>query len=473
MFDSSTSKMWSQVTKLLRNRAAYACFGLLTFQQILEASTTIWLVMMMNEITAGESFFFMLFIYLITLVIPYIPKCLALIFRISWKQETQRSFINAFVSSNKNQIGEWSNKGIKQEKLSVLTSEGPVALGALIDYFYDLYEYVLSVFLNILTLSIVVEPLYCVAYGISVLLVFLVMIVKRRSQRRLTKKALSARIDLTQSLLAAWDNVLLGNLYNFNLWQDRTQQRINRCLQKNVELERFDQILAIVIALITCIPSLAVVVHYAYTHRHSVPELTAFLVTLPVLFMILSYTYQTLSLVFRWTMHKGKLVSIYKAIQPQEYLPASMEKKVKWEKIQISKNSSLYDSEKDKSQKTPIVIKSHQEMIPFTSQCGRFTLRGENGSGKSTLLMLIKHSVANRAFFLPTQNQLSFVSETNKYSTGESLRKRLHEILQRVQVDVLLLDEWDANLDSENQEKLSILIDEIAEKKCVIEVRHR
>ncbi len=87
--------------------------------------------------------------------------------------------------------------------------------------------------------------------------------------------------------------------------------------------------------------------------------------------------------------------------------------------------------------------------------------------------MLIKNALASRAFFLPTHNQLSFTSETNKYSTGESLRKRLTEILERVDADVLLLDEWDANLDTENKEMLSNLIDELAAKKCVIEVRHR
>ena len=65
------------------------------------------------------------------------------------------------------------------------------------------------------------------------------------------------------------------------------------------------------------------------------------------------------------------------------------------------------------------------------------------------------------------------MGEANRHSTGESLKHLLSEILQQVDVDVLLLDEWDANLDKENQERLSTLIDELAIKKCVIEVRHR
>jgi ABC-type transport system involved in cytochrome bd biosynthesis fused ATPase/permease subunit len=197
-------------------------------------------------------------------------------------------------------------------------------------------------------------------------------------------------------------------------------------------------------------------------------------VTLPVLFTILSYAYLTLSLIFRWAMHRSKLVSIYKAIQPIQYSHAAMEKKVKWSKIKIV-NSSISTTAPDDhiSLAGPRSISSYQELLDYTTRSGRVTLRGENGAGKSTLLMLIKNSLSDRAFFLPTQNQLSFTSETNKYSTGESLRNRLLEILERVDVDVLLLDEWDANLDKENQERLSLLIDELAEKKCVIEVRHR
>jgi ABC-type transport system involved in cytochrome bd biosynthesis fused ATPase/permease subunit len=473
MLNASSPKILKQILGLLTNRWACGCFALLTFQQIIEASSTVWLVTMMKRITSGEPFFPFLFLYLGSLVLPYIPGCLANIFKISWKQESQRSFIHAFVTSNRNQIGEWSNKGIKEEKLSILTAEGPSALQALIDYIFDLYAYVLSVFFNIFALSVIVEPLFGIAYSLSVLTVVFVMKAKRRFQRRLTQKALTARIDLCQSLLAAWDNVLLGNFYNFKLWQDKTAQRVNRCLQKNVELERFDQVLAIVISLLTSIPSLIVVVYYVYLNQTSIPNLTSFLVTLPVLFQILSYTYQTLSLIFRWTMHRSKLVSIYKAIQPIQNSNIAMEKKIKWPKIQIV-NSPLATADFDHvSLAGPRSISSYQELLDYTTRSGRVTLRGENGAGKSTLLMLIKNSLIDRAFFLPTQNQLSFISEANKYSTGESLRNRLLEILEKVDVDVLLLDEWDANLDKENQERLSSLIDELAEKKCVIEVRHR
>jgi ABC-type transport system involved in cytochrome bd biosynthesis fused ATPase/permease subunit len=470
MFDSTSIKVRKQVLGLLINRWGLTCLAILTFQQILEASSTIWLVKLMQTITAGGDFLPYILLYLTSLALPYIPGCIALIVRTHWKQEAQRDFINAFVTSNRNNIGEWNNKGIREEKLSMLTSEGPQALQALIDYVWDLSAYVLSVLFNILALSIVVEPLFAMAYGFSVVCVFGIMKLQRRSQRQLTQKALSARVDLSQQLLAAWDNVLLGNEYNFKLWGEKTSHRLKRCLQKNIDLERFDQISAIFVALMTSLPSLGVVIYYAIQNANDPVKLASFVVILPLLFQILSYTYQTLSLAFRWGMHRSKLMAIYKTIQTNKNSHAVLEKKVKWPKIIASHTAAPNDHI---SLAYPRPVESQNDLLSLSQLKGRLTLRGENGCGKSTALVLIKNALAERAFLLPTHSQLTFASETNKYSTGESLRKRLQEVVDKVNVDVVLLDEWDANLDKENQEILSSLIDELAGKKCVIEVRHR
>lgn len=469
MFSTESKKLRKQITQLLTNRWAITCLMILFFQQLIEASATLWLVWFMQSVVEGTPNIPYIILYLVTLVSHYIPTCVAFIYKTKWKQEAQRSFINAFVSSNRNNIGEWNNKALREEKLSLLTTEGPAALHSLIDYVWDLFTWVLSVFLNILFLAVVVEPLFIIAYSLSVVLVVVMMKMQRRRQRHLTQKALSARVDLCQSLLSAWDNVLLGNHYNFKLWDEKTTQRLNRCLQRNIDLERFDQILAIFAALVTSIPSLFVIIYFVFEYQSDPVRLSSFIVVLPILFTILTYTYQTISLGFRSGLHKSKLLSIYRAIQASKDSHQILERKVKWDKIKASLVRDL-DQNSDVNSK---VIQSHTDLLNHTTSAGRLTLRGENGSGKSTALMLIKNALAGRAFFLPTHDALSFSTETNKYSTGESLRKRLSEILEKVDVDVLLLDEWDANLDKENRESLSDLIDKIAEKKCVVEVRHR
>jgi ABC-type transport system involved in cytochrome bd biosynthesis fused ATPase/permease subunit len=476
MFNASSPKIRKLMYSLLTNRWAIGCLSAIACQQIIEATSTIWLVNMMANITSGKNFFPNLFLYLLSIALFYIPNGIAFILKTTWKQQAQRSFIHAFVASNKNNIGEWSNKGLKEEKLSMLTAEGPAAINALIDYVWDLGVFVFSVVFNILALSIIVEPLFAVAYAISLICVLVVMKLKRRAQRQLTQKALTARVDLCQSLFASWDNVLLGNFYNFNIWQEKTDQRLDRCLQRNVALERFDQFLAIFVSLVTSIPSLLVVAYFMIINRHDPVRLSAFVVILPLLFNILSYTYQMLSLIFRWSMHHSKLAAIYKTIQAAKDLHVPLLKKVKWSKINVQQ-TIIRDEAVPSSDHIPLSaqqsLMSYNDLLAFTTQSGRVTIRGENGCGKSTALLLVKNALSKKAFFLPTHNQLSFHAETNKYSTGESLRNRLLEILEQVDADVLLLDEWDANLDSENKEKLHNLINELATTKCVIEVRHR
>lgn len=475
MFNTTSPKVRKQIFGLLANRWAIGCLSALTIQQIIEASSAVWLVNVMEKITAGEPFLYYLTLYFLSIALYYLPNGIAFILKTTWKQQAQRSFINAFVTSNRNNIGEWSNKGLKEQKLSILTAEGPAAINALIDYVWDLSTYVMCVLFYILALSFAVEPFFAIAYFLSLVCVVIVMKLNRRIQRQLTQKALTARVDLCQSLLAAWDNVLLGNEYNLKLWEEKTEQRLDRCLQRNVALERFDQFMAIFVSLITSIPTLLVVAYFMVMNRDNPVKLSAFVVILPLLFNILSYTYQTLALIFRWRMHRSKLLAIYRTIQASKETHEPLARKVRWPKISVS--TSGYSESQGNGGHTslayPVPVNCHSDLLKQTSQAGRLTIRGENGCGKSTALLLIKNAIASKAFFLPTHNQLNFASETNKYSTGESLKNRLLEILEKVDADVLLLDEWDANLDHENKEKLDTLIDELAQKKCVIEVRHR
>ena len=76
------------------------------------------------------------------------------------------------------------------------------------------------------------------------------------------------------------------------------------------------------------------------------------------------------------------------------------------------------------------------------------------------------------AFYLPAKHELIFKKSKNGFSTGQQSFNILDELFIHLKEPILLLDEWDANLDSINKIKLSKLIDQIALNKCVIEIRH-
>jgi ABC-type transport system involved in cytochrome bd biosynthesis fused ATPase/permease subunit len=123
-------------------------------------------------------------------------------------------------------------------------------------------------------------------------------------------------------------------------------------------------------------------------------------------------------------------------------------------------------------QKNGISIKLNNNAYPFEEienllhnhKTGRFTITGENGIGKSSLLLKLKDKFLLSAAYLPAQHQLSL-------SSGEIALASLKE-LQSSNCDVLLLDEWDANLSAENKAIVDQVINQLSTERIVVEIRH-
>lgn len=99
---------------------------------------------------------------------------------------------------------------------------------------------------------------------------------------------------------------------------------------------------------------------------------------------------------------------------------------------------------------------------------GRFRVTGKNGSGKSSFLKIIKDTVADALLMTP---ETHFLEGTSALSTGQARIKEIENILS-APPPVLMLDEWDANLDDDNCRKMEQLLDDAAKQVVVIEVRH-
>lgn len=94
-------------------------------------------------------------------------------------------------------------------------------------------------------------------------------------------------------------------------------------------------------------------------------------------------------------------------------------------------------------------------------------MSGANGSGKSTLLKMIKEM---RADALLLGAETGFLDTDNGLSTGQRRVKEIEYVLSMAPT-LVMLDEWDANLDGENCRKIDQLLDEASRRMVVIEVR--
>lgn len=444
--------------RLFNDRWGWSCLALLVVQQVIVASSTLWLAQLVAAIHAERSVWLSLGLYLASLLLPYLPGGAALIALSIWRQRVWRQYVDGFVTAHAGRVSAWSDHETQAQRVPLLTTEGPETLTNTVSYGYGLVSCALNVGLNILVLATVVEPMYALGYGGGVLLVALVLKFQAPIQARFAQEAQQARVDLGQTLLTAWDNVLLGNRYHRTLWVRQWCEYFQLAARRTIGSDAFHQGVSIGIALLTMLPTVGVLVFAVHQHARDSLYLATLVVTLPRLFMILGFTHELLSFISQWPMQRARLHGLGTLLTP----PPSHDLAARIQRpgLQIEHNGVSLPST------------SMTALLPLTATPGRITIRGANGTGKSSLLLQLKSTLGDSAYYLPAQHRLLFACN-GPASTGQRARSQLEEIATQAQVQVLLLDEWDANLDADNQQRLSEQIDALARSHCVIEVRHR
>ncbi len=438
----------------------------LIIQQLIVASSNFWIVALIRDIQTNSMIYVSLSLYLISLLLPYLPGSIAIIYQEKWKYSLILNLSESFKKTHNSNQKIWADKDSKETRIAMLSNEGINALTEFTEYVYNLLSTALNVLFNVTALAILITGEFGVSYLISLVLVACMMLLQQTKQEKLSVKAQNARISFLKTLLNSWDNIVLGNRYNFNLWEKRSLRASHSFVNRNLHIIRFRQWFSVLIAAFTFVPSFLVVIQMVVKNHSNPLVLSAIAVTLPRLFMILNFTYDLLKLAFYWPSQK-KILERVEMMVGNNQEGSSFTHRIRWEKIRLLHSAlGIGDMTESNINDLDGIIK--KSMIP-----GRLTIRGENGSGKTTLLLAIKDALKESAFFLPVKHQLCFKNNVHYLSSGQGIKSALLEIKNFVNEKVILLDEWDANLDNQNKEEISHLIDEIACNRCVIEVRHR
>ena len=434
---------------------------LLVIQQLIVASSTIWLTRLITHITEGNPSLIWLWLYLTSLIIPYIPGAFALIHMAKAQAKAVVHYMQAFAERYQGRVFEWSNSLHKTNKTSILSGEVYLNITNYIEYFYHLFASLLNVMLNICVLIFFVDSSFLFSYSIGIALAVLILYSQKNVKKVRAIEAQQSRIQWISILMRAWDNVLLKNAYNLKIWNRKISKHGLELENTTVRLEKFSQLVSVCMAFSLIMPTLSLVIYLAYSHISDMSFLALLVVVLPRIFQVLTYSYELLFSLSDLPMQKAKLKTIVSLVSDDED-EVNIIDRIDWEKIKAStRNSSGAEN--------AVLPRTLLNELPKT---GRITISGDNGSGKTSFLLSLKRKYGKTAFYLPAKHDLFFTYENMHSSTGQLSRQILTEIKNHVTVPIILLDEWDANLDHKNKKEISLLIDELARHQCVLEILH-
>lgn len=345
-------------------------------------------------------------------------------------------------SKNRKRISQW----VCTEAMTAINSANGYYLGAI------------SVLANILLTSFVFFTVLGPVIGSSVLaslVISLAFVLVARSRIQ----SLSTQMQQSKmTVFAHIDNWLVSSFFGTSTMSSRDDIRF----EKN-SAQYFFSIRSYIVTeqVVACVPIAISVIIISMTLLFMKSDSA---VHVGMLVAILPRSLQLLGNVHALSLYLSQFVMIGQRLKNLESFTADLERQDFTSQI-----SSDMISIVEATTGRHIANSDLMSIIGASNTSGRYLVMGPNGSGKSTLLRLIKSKTDSCILVTPGAH---FGSPDNNHSTGQLLLAELSMLFSEP-AQIMLLDEWDANLDADNIARINAKIQELSKTRVVVEVRHK
>lgn len=391
--------------------------------------------------------------YLLSMILPYIPGCISFIYLQKWTNNTHKKFINLLKKSQNLNPLTFRDNALKEKINSLASRNSFNIISSSLSFFHDFSTLFLNSFFSLITISTLLPRSLATGYIISSLLSFLLIFLTKNIIEKYHIKTENSFIKYSNSLSKLSENMSLKNNYNEIYFNSESFNNGNNYYKTVLKTQKIKQFLNIFLAFIAMIPTCYLIYSYLSLQINSASTIAAIIVNLTRIFTILSSLNSLLNYIIEIPGIIGQNKVLFSFLNTYQLSIGEVHG--------FHINGKYYTSEEE------------MKSLLLNAKFGRFTITGENGSGKSTLLHNLKNTLNYEAILIPTNiNELSWGSELNSLSTGQKIKHILENTFKGKE-RFIILDEWDANLDKKNKNDLNIMIGNISKDKVVIEVTHQ
>lgn len=440
--------------KYVPKKFIFQLISLQLIQQLLVALGTYALAEMGKYVHDSVALFFWLSVCILSFIVSPFFAIWIRPLEIKASYAGYQSFLNEKLINKKGKVSIWTEKNQREVFLASIGSEAESYLSAIVYVWLDLFSFVLSLALGISVLGLIIDIKFIPAYIISAVFSFIVYRLYSEKIKNFNETDQNQRTLFGSFILKSWDNIFFNNKNLQERYQNEFTKKFNESLNKSKTATAWNEFMVASLTLVSSLPVVLTVFWSATENIKSEAIMIGLLATLPRQFNLLT-TYRSIF------QSIGSLISFeskFKSLsQNADISVTPMIERIKLNMISI--NGETVSN-------MPSLKQNIQQMA-----CGRYVIKASNGAGKSSLLTLLNCELDN-SVFLPANPDFYISGDQCAESTGEKMLRHF-DYVASLPEKILLLDEWDANLDHENTQKLNLKIDALSKIKVIIEVRHK
>lgn len=432
----------------------------LTVNEIFSALALFSLTQIFSKIDANQSPVVPAIAFAVFSILPYIPWCYSRKKLIHAANESYKRLIMIYSQNNRSKATIWGDQQLKDKKSSYITRESDDLIRQILVYIFDAYSLVINMILGILVLAVTVDKILIAAYLIGVLANYYLLIPFSKKITNLAKSLQQSNVNFSSHLWNLWDNLIIGNRFNMSKWEEGFEDKYSKRNNDESSQVFFQEFAIAISSAVSFLIIFAVNGWLFYSNLNNITAIAILSSTLPKQVSFVSNFRRISYYITSYTSMKARYLGLKKEIVP-----------VKSNHYTMRINENLIKIDYDGTKHKLILNKCIEQAKQAES--GLWSITGQNGSGKSTTLKALKQELGDAAYYLPAKHNLNFGKSDDRLSTGQKLIAQLKEIFKDTTVKVLLLDEWDANLDASNRTSIMNHIKEISRNILVIQVSHR
>ncbi len=438
-----------------RSSALFVIF--LAAEQAIVASSTFWLARLAAGLVGGGNLAWPFTGFVASLTLVYIPSIAKRTALAKAKITALERYIDACVRELWCLPHLSRSQAFQHDRRASIETESFLVIDEAFDFADFSLGLSLNVVFNVVALSAVFGARLLWAYMLTAVIAVAATAASVRRVRSDSALMQKSRSQAYGALADAWDAVTLGNTYNMRLWKEGFARKIASYRASASGAVARLELLTSATLWVSILPVVVVLARAMFGAASSVVTQTMVLATLPRQIQVIQCIADIVNCLLKWSAVRERVTGLFRAVAVRPGAKG-LTGSIRPEKI-VCMNAAGASVRLD-------------DFCP--PKTGRLTIRGENGSGKSTFLLEIKRRYPQASLILPTHSRLLFSSVADAdVSTGQRLVRILEELRGVEPLSLLLLDEWDANLDGENMRRVDVAIDELARRCCVVEVRHR